>query len=361
MSFEVEGSVAAPSRAAPGRTFRLLDLPWQLSGGRARAAQRATTGRAPPRVARPAVLGPLHGPAPAAARRRGRVGVRRVLRAARAADPARGADLARRRLRRPRQVDGRLGDAAAPRRRPRLLRRAAVCARHRARRRRRHRVLQRQSTGGGDDRGVGRRLDAPPAGRRAGGSWCRKSPLGPNQHHRLASASERPCTHLRLHIFPDGGVARLRAYGEVVPDWSRVDADAAPRPRRVRERRPGGVRPTISTSARCTTCSCPAAARTWATAGRRGGAAVPATTSCVLRLGHPGTIERVELDTAHFKGNYPDRAVLRATLHRRRRSADRGTRLARRERGVARAAGAAEARGRSRARLDEASSRSSAR
>jgi allantoicase len=31
-------------------------------------------------------------------------------------------------------------------------------------------------------------------------------------------------THLRLKIVPDGGVARLRAYGEVLPDWSRVVA-----------------------------------------------------------------------------------------------------------------------------------------
>ena len=29
-------------------------------------------------------------------------------------------------------------------------------------------------------------------------------------------------THLRFNIFPDGGVARLRVYGTVSPDWSRV-------------------------------------------------------------------------------------------------------------------------------------------
>ncbi|HVY45761.1 MAG TPA: bifunctional allantoicase/OHCU decarboxylase, partial [Minicystis sp.] len=29
-------------------------------------------------------------------------------------------------------------------------------------------------------------------------------------------------THLRLNIFPDGGVARLRVHGDVVPDWSRL-------------------------------------------------------------------------------------------------------------------------------------------
>jgi allantoicase len=29
-------------------------------------------------------------------------------------------------------------------------------------------------------------------------------------------------THIRLNMFPDGGIARLRVYGEVVPNWGRV-------------------------------------------------------------------------------------------------------------------------------------------
>lgn len=29
-------------------------------------------------------------------------------------------------------------------------------------------------------------------------------------------------THIRLNMFPDGGIARLRVYGEVSRDWSRV-------------------------------------------------------------------------------------------------------------------------------------------
>src|SRR5437762_9383208 len=29
-------------------------------------------------------------------------------------------------------------------------------------------------------------------------------------------------THLRFKIFPDGGVARLRVYGEVLPDWQSI-------------------------------------------------------------------------------------------------------------------------------------------
>ena len=33
---------------------------------------------------------------------------------------------------------------------------------------------------------------------------------------------------------------------------------------------------------------------------------------CIIKLGLPGSIRRVELDTAHFKGNYPDRFSLEA-------------------------------------------------
>src|SRR6516165_6748235 len=40
-----------------------------------------------------------------------------------------------------------------------------------------------------------------------------------------SGASERRFTHVRLNIFPDGGVARLRVMGEVLPDWSRILGD----------------------------------------------------------------------------------------------------------------------------------------
>ena len=49
-----------------------------------------------------------------------------------------------------------------------------------------------------------------------------KSALRGNSDNFLAVADDRPWTHLRLNIFPDGGVARLRVYGEVEVDWARV-------------------------------------------------------------------------------------------------------------------------------------------
>jgi allantoicase len=43
-----------------------------------------------------------------------------------------------------------------------------------------------------------------------------------NSHHYVELNGSSVWTHLRLNIFPDGGVARLRVHGEVVPDWARL-------------------------------------------------------------------------------------------------------------------------------------------
>ena len=42
------------------------------------------------------------------------------------------------------------------------------------------------------------------------------TPLGPSAHHYLASESTDVWSHVRLHIYPDGGVSRLRMMGTVV-------------------------------------------------------------------------------------------------------------------------------------------------
>jgi hypothetical protein len=46
----------------------------------------------------------------------------------------------------------------------------------------------------------------------------------------------------------------------------------------------------------------------WETRRRR----EPGNDWCVLELGAPGTVERIEVDTAFFKGNYPDRCSIQA-------------------------------------------------
>ena len=48
----------------------------------------------------------------------------------------------------------------------------------------------------------------------------------------------------------------------------------------------------------------------WETARRRG----PGNDWVIIALGQPGIIERAEIDTAHFKGNYPDRVSLEGAM-----------------------------------------------
>jgi allantoicase len=53
------------------------------------------------------------------------------------------------------------------------------------------------------------------------GQWRELLPrvrLQPDTRHRFGVEPSEPATHVRLEVFPDGGLARLRVLGEIVPD-----------------------------------------------------------------------------------------------------------------------------------------------
>ena len=55
----------------------------------------------------------------------------------------------------------------------------------------------------------------------AGPDWREVLPrtrLQPDTRHRFRVAAAQPDTHVRLEVYPDGGLARLRILGEIVPD-----------------------------------------------------------------------------------------------------------------------------------------------
>ena len=127
-------------------------------------------------------------------------------------------------------------------------------------------------------------------------------------------ADRRPWTHLRLNIFPDGGVARFRAYGEAAIDWARV----------ARSRRAidlasilnGGLVVDASDmhfGARDNLIM-PGRAKNmgdgWETRRRRG----PGFDWLILRLGAPGQLSKIEIDTNHYKGNFPESASVEGCL-----------------------------------------------
>jgi allantoicase len=144
------------------------------------------------------------------------------------------------------------------------------------------------------------------------GGWFEmlpKTDLQGDADNYHAIKTESVVTHLRLDIFPDGGIARLRIYGEIRADFSKltgvIDLFALEQ---------GGRALACSDEHYGSMHNLNVAGRGinmgdgWETARRRG----PGHDWVVLALGHPGSIEKVEVDTAHFKGNYPDRVALHA-------------------------------------------------
>jgi allantoicase len=132
-----------------------------------------------------------------------------------------------------------------------------------------------------------------------------KSPLNPGSQNLFDLTGERAWTYVRLNIFPDGGVARLRVYGIVVPDCSRVKAGELVDLAAIQN---GGVALACSDMffSSMNNLIMPGRAQNmgdgWETKRRRG----PGHDWIILKLGSPGTIRSVEVDTAYFKGNYPD-------------------------------------------------------
>jgi allantoicase len=158
------------------------------------------------------------------------------------------------------------------------------------------------------------RLDVEPARWEDGDvEWSEllpRSPLAGDSANRFPVSDERSWTHVRLSIFPDGGVARLRIHGEATPDWERLSREAGREGIEVAAIPRGGI---------VLACSdaffgipshllLPDASRGmwdgWETRRRRG----PGHDWVVVRLGRRCRIERLEIDTRHFKGNYPESA-----------------------------------------------------
>jgi allantoicase len=138
-----------------------------------------------------------------------------------------------------------------------------------------------------------------------------RSPLGGDTANTFDVESSRRVTHVRLNIYPDGGVARLRVHGEVVPD-PRMLAHGLPVDLAALEN--GGLVVDCSNMfyGSPNNLLLPGLARTmgegWETARRRD----DANDWVLVRLGLPGTVRLVELDTSHFKGNAPGEAMLTA-------------------------------------------------
>jgi allantoicase len=140
-----------------------------------------------------------------------------------------------------------------------------------------------------------------------------KMELKGDSQHYVAVKDADTFTHVRLHIYPDGGVARLRIYGTIHKDWTQVAAGTLINLAALEE----GARPLGCNDQHFGTPENMLAPTKginmgdgWETRRRR----EPGHDWAVIALAHPGVIEKTVIDTAFFKGNYPDRAFLQAAL-----------------------------------------------
>lgn len=137
------------------------------------------------------------------------------------------------------------------------------------------------------------------------------TPLGASAHHYIAVNDTRPWRWLRLNIFPDGGVARLRVYGDPVPSW---EGGAEKGVHELSALKNGGRIVAYNNAHYGTTWTLLTEGRGlnmgdgWETRRRR----EPGNDWIIVALGARGIVEAVEIDTCHFKGNYPDRCSLQA-------------------------------------------------
>jgi allantoicase len=132
------------------------------------------------------------------------------------------------------------------------------------------------------------------------------SQLQGHASNRFEIAHTERFTHVRFNIFPDGGVARLRVFGTVLPDWERIlraggDIDLAAVAH-------GGLVVAASDMffGSQHNLIMPGRGRDmsdgWETRRRRG----PGHDWVIVQLGRPGAVHRVAVDTTHFKGNAPE-------------------------------------------------------
>lgn len=145
------------------------------------------------------------------------------------------------------------------------------------------------------------------------GEWqtvLSKQPCGPSRRQawKLEALTERPHTHFRLSMYPDGGIARFRLYGRPATPSASIQG-------------PGAILDLAAATngGLCVSCSDEHFSSTnnlllpgrgidmsdgWETRRSREPGHVDWV---IVRLGVPGKVHNVVVDTAHFRGNFPDK------------------------------------------------------
>ncbi|XP_074614432.1 allantoicase-like isoform X1 [Acropora palmata] len=179
------------------------------------------------------------------------------------------------------------------------------------------------------------------------GAWSEILPMtalrpgySSTRHNYFAVNNQQRWTHLRLNLYPDGGIARLRVYGTAVKDWTHVALQKLPVDLTAMVN--GGTAEGWSNMhyGHPRNLIAPGTAANmgdgWETArrmdrpsileqGKDGCLNLPGCEWSVIQLGHPGTVQKIEIDTNHFKGNFPESCKVEGFLRRKKSPNDINT------------------------------------
>jgi allantoicase len=133
----------------------------------------------------------------------------------------------------------------------------------------------------------------------------------PNSHHFFTIKNKSTFTHVKLNIYPDGGVARLRIYGTMeikkkfkkkIINLTSVLSGAVP------------IACNNEHFGRAENILAPGVGKNmgdgWETRRSRG----KNSDWLILKCATHGKVSKIQIDTHHFKGNYPDKCSIQAAF-----------------------------------------------
>ncbi|KAG6903107.1 hypothetical protein C0995_006294 [Termitomyces sp. Mi166 len=132
-----------------------------------------------------------------------------------------------------------------------------------------------------------------------------KVDLGPNSRHLFTITESHPVNYVKLNMYPDGGIARFRVYGHVSPvvpsDESEIfdlaHVFAGGRVEFTSDQH-FGIGANLIVPGRGKNMGGGWETKRSRTKGHKDWV--------IIKLGVPGVLEHVEVDTHHFKGNFPE-------------------------------------------------------
>lgn len=139
-----------------------------------------------------------------------------------------------------------------------------------------------------------------------------KTECGPSQRHFFKNdkLTENTYTHARLRMYPDGGIARFRLYGQVIPNFESIKTNSLIDFASVKY---GGVAVGVSDQHFGTADNLLLPGRGvdmgdgWETSRSR----TPGHVDwAIIKLGSTININEIIIDTAHFRGNFPQKITL---------------------------------------------------